>query len=401
MPRMDPQQTLQLRIEAVRQRSLSLCRPLAVEDMVPQPVAEISPPKWHLAHTSWFFETLLLQPGLAAYQVFHPGYAFLFNSYYQGLGERVQRQHRGALSRPTVAEVLAYRAHVDAGLAALLQQDLTSEQLALLELGLQHEQQHQELLLTDLKFILGTQPLAPAYDPTRVGALDLSAEHENQCPPLGEWHAWLGGMAEIGHQGPGFAFDNEQPRHPVWLPACELRANLVSNAEYLAFMQDGGYQRFELWHAEGWDWLQAQGVQAPLYWRIDADRPEQWQHYTLRGVEPLMPEAPVTHLSYYEAHAFCAWAGWRLPSEAEWEVLAPQFVWGRRWEWTASSYQPYPRFVPTQGAVAEYNGKFMVNQLVLRGASFATPPGHARQSYRNFFHAPTRWQYTGVRPARG
>ena len=396
---LSPEQILLHRYRSVRARSERLCAPLAAEDHVPQPVAEVSPPKWHLGHTAWFFETFLLVPHRPGYRPFHPRYGYLFNSYYEAIGDRVARPERGHLSRPTVAEVLAYRAHVDEAMAALLAQPLAPAVAGLVELGLQHEQQHQELLVTDLKVILGVNPLIPAYGLQDAGVLDLGAEHDGTCPPLDDWLDLPAGTVEIGHGGPGFAFDNEGPRHAALLQAgVQLRRALVTNAEYLAFMADGGYARPALWHAEGWDWVRTLPRPAPMHWQPgDAG---QWLHYTLAGLRPLESTAPVTHVSFYEAFAFCQWAGWRLPTEFEWEAGAARLTWGRRWEWTQSAYLPYPGFRACEGAVGEYNGKFMVNQQVLRGASFATPPGHARLTYRNFFHAPLRWQYTGIRPAR-
>lgn len=391
--------TLAERYQAVRRHSENLCAPLAVEDHVPQPVVDVSPPKWHLGHTAWFFEAMVLQAHRPGYRVFHARFLFVFNSYYESLGERVQREHRGDLSRPTVAEVLAYRAHVDAAMLAFMREPLSAALTDLIELGLQHEQQHQELLQTDIKYILGLNPLLPPYDERRAGLLQLEAEHTPVNNADG-WHAWPGGLCIVGHDGQGFAFDNEAGQHPVYLQPVQLRAALVSNAEYQAFMADGGYERFEFWHAEGWDWVRSLKLRAPLYWQADPDRPGQWQHYTLAGLQMLTPTAPVSHVSYYEAYAFCQWAGWRLPTEFEWEALADRLDWGQRWEWTESAYLPYPGFRQSAGAAGEYNGKFMVNQKVLRGASYATPAGHARKTYRNFFHPPLRWQYTGIRPAR-
>jgi ergothioneine biosynthesis protein EgtB len=384
------------RYAAVRARTEALCAPLAIEDHVPQPVADVSPPKWHLGHTAWFFEAFVLQPHCPRYRLFHPRYGHVFNSYYEGQGARVDRSQRGTLSRPTVAEVLAYRAYVDHAMDALLLQPQRPAIAALIELGLQHEAQHQELLLTDLKVILGSSPLAPPYVADGHGAIDTAQEHAPEPHDAG-WQQFDGGVVAVGHDGAGFAYDNEQPRHQVLVPPVQLRRSLLTNAEVLAVIDAGGYDDHRLWHAEGWDWLRTLPLRAPLYWqRGDGS----WLHYTLQGLQPVAPDAPATHLSYYEAHALCTWAGWRLPTEFEWEALAPQLPWGRRWEWTSSSYAPYPGFRTAPGAVGEYNGKFMVSQQVLRGASFATPPGHARPTYRNFFHPPLRWQYTGVRPAR-
>lgn len=395
---MTPERILLFRYQSVRARTQALAAPLAPEDHVPQPFTDASPPKWHLGHTAWFFETFVLAPALAGYTPFNVNYSFLFNSYYDAVGERVARAERGRLSRPTVSEVLAYRAHVDAGMEKLLASPLDARLAERIELGLHHEQQHHELLVTDLKAVLGLNPLAPPYAPQGTATIDLSAEHDGTCSPLDDWLDVAAGSVEIGHAGPGFAFDNEGPRHTAVVPAMQLRQALVTNAEYREFIADGGYQRSDFWHAEGWDWVCSQAIRAPMYWQQGAD--DQWRHYTLFGLQPLEGTAPVTHVSFYEAFAFCQWAGWRLPTEFEWEAGAPQLGWGRRWEWTQSAYLPYPGFRRVDGAVGEYNGKFMVNQQVLRGASFATSPGHARLTYRNFFHPPARWQYTGIRLAR-
>lgn len=383
---------------SVRSRTEALCAPLAVEDHVAQPITDVSPPKWHLGHTSWFFENFILIPHLAGYRMFHPRFGYLFNSYYESVGDHWARPDRGHLSRPTVEEVLKYRAHVDAAMADLLAKLIVPDLASLIELGLHHEQQHQELLVTDLKVILGLNPLAPAYEAEDACIIDLSAEHVAAHAQLDKWLDTPSGPVEIGHSGAGFAFDNELPRHTVFLAAAQLRQALVTNAEYLVFMSDGGYTRSEYWHAEGWDWVRSQLRRAPMYWQQGEQG--QWMHYTLSGLRPLESAAPVTHVNFYEAFAFCQWAGWRLPTEFEWETAASRLAWGDRWEWTQSAYLPYPGFRRSAGAVGEYNGKFMVNQQVLRGASFATPPGHGRQTYRNFFHPPARWQYTGIRPSR-
>lgn len=399
-----PWARLAQRYAEVRARSVALCAPLAIEDHVPQPVADVSPPKWHLGHTTWFFEALVLGQAVPGHRPHHPRYAYLFNSYYESEGARVPRPQRGALSRPTVDEVLAYRAQVDAALQAWIASDPDPRWCRRVELGLQHEQQHQELLLTDIKHILGHNPLRPAYALHDTPAVAVSREHAAQTAPL-HWIAHPGGLVGIGHDGAGgdddrFAFDNEGARHRVHLAPYRIASRLVSNAEYQAFIDDGGYRQPVWWHADGWDWRQQHGITAPMYWLDDDPSCACGSQQTLRGPEPRHPDAPVTHLSWYEASAYAAWAGARLPTEAEWEAGADAFDWGARWEWTASAYQPYPGFTRAEGAVGEYNGKFMVNQQVLRGASFATPPGHARRTYRNFFQPPLRWQYTGLRLAQ-
>ncbi len=397
----EPGCNLASRYRDIRATSEALFAPLALEDHVPQPVAHVSPPKWHLAHTAWFFEAFVLSRLAPEQAPWHPLYGYLFNSYYETVGQRVQRHQRGTLSRPTVDEILAYRRHIDECMLGWLARELDEPVCALIELGLQHEQQHQELLLADIKAILGGNPLQPAYAHGRVATWDTAREHVPM--PSATDQRWLdieGGLHQVGHTGQGFAFDNEGAQHVQHLRPFQIQQGLVSNGDYLCFMADQGYQRHELWHAEGWDWLQAEGIEAPLYWSRDERSPTGWTHYTLRGPQPVPPDAPVTHLSHYEAHAFAQWAGGRLPTEFEWEAAHSQLQWGQRWEWTASAYLPYPGFQKAVGAVGEYNGKFMTNQMVLRGSSFATPPGHARATYRNFFHTPLRWQYTGLRLAR-
>ena len=376
-----------------------------------QPMDDASPPKWHLAHTSWFFETFLLKPLLPGYRVFHPLYETLFNSYYNGVGDPFPRRRRGHLSRPTVSEVMAYRAHVDEAMVGMLQ-GASAQVEERTTLGLHHEQQHQELLLTDVNFNFGHNPLAPVYQP--VAATPASSE----VVPL-KFDDHPGGLVDIGATA-GFCFDNERPRHRVFLQPFAIAQRLVTCEEYLAFIEDGGYQQPALWLSDGWTWLQQSGIGAPLYWRqCDGI----WQEYRLSGVNFVEAAAPVTHVSYYEADAYTRWAGCRLASEAEWETAAAQdalgagnFVTGGRlhpapalagnrqffgdtWEWTSSPYVPYPGFRPLEGSLGEYNGKFMSNQLVLRGGSCATPPDHIRASYRNFFYPPDRWQFTGIRLA--
>ena len=398
------------RFAEVRAQSLALVAPLEIEDFGVQPMEDASPPKWHLAHTTWFFETFLLKPLLPGYQPFHPQFEVLFNSYYNGVGEQFPRPRRGHLSRPTVAEVLAYRRAVEQAMEKLLAAG-DAEVLRRTELGLHHEQQHQELMLTDLKFNFGHNPLLPAY------RADLHAPGpSNGTNPAGRIDH-EGGIVAIGADG-GFAFDNETPRHDTLLRPFQLADRLVTNGEYLDFMEDEGYQRSDLWLSDGWTTVRQRDWQAPLYWReVDGA----WHEYTLAGSRPLVVDAPVTHLSGYEADAFARWSGARLPTEAEWEAVAESqpcegnFVerdalhpepclgsaqfFGDAWEWTSSAYGAYPGYRPLEGALGEYNGKFMANQLVLRGGSCATPSDHIRPSYRNFFYPPDRWQFTGVRLA--
>lgn len=375
--------------DTVRQRSVSICAPLQTEDYVVQPVVDVSPPKWHLGHTTWFFETFILQPNLKDYQVFNPEYNFVFNSYYESVGARVIRTDRGNLSRPGVADVYKYRQYVDDKMHEFLSGEITPELQALITLGLNHEEQHQELLITDIKYILGHNPLFPAYQE------DYSFKERSITAV--EFLKMPAGIYEIGHTGNGFCFDNELNRHKVYLEEYSISNVLVTNKEYLEFMQAGGYTDFRHWHAEGWDWVKTNQVKAPLYWHeIDG----QWMNYTLKGLQFIAPNMPVAHISYYEAAAYASWKGMRLPTENEWEAAASQLAWGERWEWTESAYLPYPGFVKAPGAIGEYNGKFMVSQMVLRGGSVATPPGHSRITYRNFFHPPLRWQYTGIRLAK-
>ncbi len=380
--------TLVHKFGAMRQHTAELCRPLAVEDHVVQPADFVSPPKWHLGHTTWFFEQFILgkRPG---YKPFGPDMAYMFNSYYETVGKHVLRAHRGNMSRPTLQQVMDYREHVDRAMQELLTGEaLDQEQQYVLEVGLNHEQQHQELLLTDIKYILGNNPLFPAY-----GLFDEG--HAEEGPA--SWKAISGGVHSIGHSGDGFCYDNELRRHKVMLEDHAISTRLVTNGEYLEFMQDGGYKEVALWHSDGWQWVQDHRVQAPLYWHLTDGR---WQHYTLQGLKPVDPALPLAHISFYEAAAYAQWKGARLPTEAEWEVANGQFRWGQRWEWTNSAYLPYPGFAAPKGALGEYNGKFMVDQMVLRGASVATPVDHSRPSYRNFFQPYHRWQYTGIRLAK-
>ena len=399
----------------VRQHSLRLAAPLSDEDCGAQSMPDASPVKWHLAHTTWFFETFILESMEAGFAPFHPAFRVLFNSYYNGVGEKHPRAQRGLLTRPGMAQVRAYRANVDARIARLLAGELAREArerlTMLLALGLEHEQQHQELLLTDVKHLLAQSALFPAYwEGTFAPAQQLAQPTA--------WLAFDGGLAQIGHAGDGFCFDNELPRHPQYVAPFELASTLVTNGEFLAFIEAGGYRTAHLWLAEGWDWVRSQQLQCPLYWQVDDAG--HWQEFTLSGLQPLDPALPATHLSLFEADAYAHWAGARLPTEAEWELAAQgvdvevgrlhpvagtpgaglRQMFGHCWQWTSSSYAPYPGYRTAPGALGEYNGKFMLNQYVLRGSSCATPAGHARASYRNFFPAGARWQFSGIRLAR-
>jgi ergothioneine biosynthesis protein EgtB len=401
------------RFEQVRQRSTDLAAHLSAEDQCVQSMPDASPTKWHLAHTTWFFETMVLHPWQAGHAWVDPQYGYLFNSYYNALGPRHPRPQRGLLTRPSLARVQHYRQQVDAALAAFIlacpARDWPQVQ-RLLELGLHHEQQHQELLLTDILHVLSCHPGLPAYveglTPGQAGALGV-AQPLAAAPQADDWVQHPGDLAGIGHAGEGFAFDNETPRHDCLLRPFQMARRLVTQGEYLQFVQDGGYRQPGLWMSDGWAMLQAQGWQAPAYWLAPEDPRhggDGWAVYGLAGARPLRADEPVTHLSWYEAAAYAEWAGARLPTEFEWEAAAAlpgmQQVADTAWQWTRSSYDPYPGFRPWAGAVGEYNGKFMVGQLVLRGGSWATAPGHTRRSYRNFFPPAARWQVSGLRLAR-
>lgn len=397
--------TWRSRYDGVRRRSLALADPLSDEDCGAQSMADASPVKWHLAHTTWFFETFILERMEARFQPFQPAFRILFNSYYNGIGERYPRAKRGLLTRPSMDDVRAYRANVDARIGRLLADQAGNRQLAsLIELGLQHEQQHQELILTDVLHLLAQNALFPAYsDDTPLPAHSVAAQ---------AWVAFAGGLAEIGHDGEGFCFDNELPRHRHYLAPFALAERLVTNGEYLSFIEAGGYRDPALWLSEGWDQVNLLGLTQPLYWQRDDTG--NWCEFTLHGVQGLDHARALTGVSLFEADAFARWSGARLPTEAEWEVAACsdacgeegsqerrlRQMFGHCWQWTSSSYAPYPGYASAPGALGEYNGKFMLNQYVLRGSSIATPPGHARASYRNFFPAGARWQFTGIRLAR-
>lgn len=378
------------RFRHIRARTEELCRPLKTEDYVPQPVVDVSPPKWHLAHTTWFFETFILKEHFPGYLAFHEKYSYLFNSYYETVGNRVLRDHRGHMSRPTVEEVYAYRSHVNEAMERFYAEIGFTGLEDILELGLQHEQQHQELLITDIKYSLAQNPLLPAYDEGNTW--------ENDFPvPSGTMIDIAEGIYDIGYVGDQFSFDNEHGRHKVYLENASIHADYVTNAEFMEFMEDGGYGDFRHWLSEAWGKVQDEQWQSPLYWqKVNG----QWHEYQLNGLVPIEPQAPVKHISYYEADAYAHWAGKRLITEFEREVVADKLQGGWLWEWTSSAYLPYPRYRTAEGAIGEYNGKFMVNQMVLRGGSLASPPGHAkRKSYRNFFHPHLRWQFNGIRLA--
>ena len=409
---------LAARFRALRSATLALAAPLSPEDCVVQSMPDASPIKWHLAHTTWFFETFVLSAARPQRAPFDAAFRMLFNSYYNAVGDKHPRPQRGLLTRPTLQHVLDYRASVDEELGRLLAGgSLDASLLALVELGIQHEQQHQELILTDVKHLLSCNPLKPAYQKT----WPLTPVHARSL----SWVAVSGGKHEIGHGGDAFSFDNECPRHAVWLEDFEIATHPASNGDYLRFMADGGYSRPELWLSAGWDAVVEGGWRAPMYWEEHQDG---WRIFTLRGMVPIEPNTPVCHISFYEADAFARWSGGRLPTEAEWEVacgslpVVGNFVesgalhplalreptpsgalaqaFGDVWEWTRSDYAPYTGFRTAPGAVGEYNGKFMCNQYVLRGGSCATPQSHIRGTYRNFFPAQARWQFSGVRLAR-
>jgi len=402
---------------AVRQQTELLAAPLSPEDCALQSMPDASPVKWHLAHVSWFFETFVLAPHVAGYRPFDPAFRVLFNSYYNGVGDRHPRPERGLLSRPDLMTVLAYRRHVDAAMQRLLERPLHAQAAALVELGLHHEQQHQELLLTDVKHLFSRNPTRPVYHPRWPLATVAPRPHA--------WHRYEGGLVTLGHEGTDFAFDNEGPPHRVYVAPFELASAPVTHGEFAAFIADGGYRRPDLWLAQGWDLASSRSWEAPLYWeRADA----QWCTFTLHGIADIDPHTPVCHVSLYEADAYARWAGARLPTEFEWELAAraapvagnfletgalhplpragdsraagPGQLFGDVWEWTRSDYAPYPGYRPATGAVGEYNGKFMSNQYVLRGGSCVTPASHIRATYRNFFPADARWQFSGVRLAR-
>jgi ergothioneine biosynthesis protein EgtB len=406
---------------SVRQQTIAFCAPLTAEDLMIQSCAEASPGKWHLAHTSWFFETFILREYLPGYREFHPDFVWLFNSYYKSVSEHPEKKLRASFSRPSLESILDYRRHVDSAIEILIDRGLPEEARQRLILGLNHEQQHLELLATDIKHAFWTNPLHPVYREEPLTGSGAPSQ------PI-RWIAHPGGLREVGFAGPGFCFDNETPRHKEYLEPFEIASRPVSCAEYLEFMESGGYERPELWLSEGWDTVEAQNWRAPLYWHRDSGS-DAWTVFTLRGRVPLsdLEATPVCHISYFEADAFARWSGKRLPTESEWEIVAatrpvegnlfenralhpvasadsgsaPRQMFGDVWEWTRSPYVGYPGYRPLPGALGEYNGKFMCNQMVLRGGSTVTPASHIRAEYRNFFPPATRWQFSGLRLANG
>lgn len=417
---MERKEQLLSKFKSTRKTTEDICQPLQIEDYVAQPDQDISPPKWHLGHTSWFFEKVVAEAFIKNYKPYHKDYNYLFNSYYNSFGDRTERMNRGNLSRPTVEEVYIYRKQIDKVIIDYLSGKVNEEALDLIELGINHEQQHQELLITDIKYILGTNPLFPVYKVTED--YNLGRFPKSRYDDYIDVHE---GVYEVGFEGTGFHFDNEEKKHKVYLQPYRFMDRLITNCEFLEFIKDKGYKRPEFWLSDGWEWVQENKIRSPLYWHLIDKR---FHEYTLLGgLEKMNPDAPVTHISYYEADAYARWKGKRLMTEAEWETAAAKFcseldrnfanfqdntiyhpivrkessmqMIGDTWEWTQSAYLPYPYYNAPEGAVGEYNAKFMSNQMVLRGGSCATPKNHFRLSYRNFFQPEKRWQFTGIRLA--
>lgn len=415
---MERQESLLKKYKDVRERTVELCKPLNIEDYVVQPIEDVSPPKWHLGHTTWFFEVLILEPNIKDYRFYNEKYNFIFNSYYESLGERILRVNRGNLTRPSVEDIIHYREITDENMEIFLSESVSDKILDLIELGVNHEQQHQELLITDIKYILGHNLLFPVYKLQYDKALDNLAKFtQPDFLKINE------GLFEIGYEGNDFHFDNEDKKHKVYLNGVQFSDMLITNSEYADFIRDKGYNRFELWSSDGWDWVQKNDIKLPLYWHLVDDK---FYEYTLtNGLQKINPDAPVTHVSFYEADAFARWRKMRLLTESEWEVAVKKYTTeldynlsnfqdnnlfhplarkessyqliGDVWEWTNSAYLPYPGYKQPEGALGEYNGKFMINQMVLRGGSCATPFDHFRVTYRNFFQPEKRWQFTGIR----
>lgn len=381
-------QALKDRFLSVRYKTEAICESLEKDDYSVQPIMYVSPPKWHLGHTTWFFEQFVLSKFKPDYKNFHEDFSYYFNSYYNNVGTRILRVNRGNMTRPTVDGVLDYRSYVNSHLAEFLETQVSEEIKCLVEMGLQHEEQHQELLIYDIKYIFGHQPAFPVLDTD----IQLKSEGELDFVAIKE------GVYNIGHNcDETFCFDNEHGCHKVYLHDYEIANRLVTNAEYIEFIETGGYKDFNLWHADGWDHINTNNVKAPMYWHKQDGK---WVYYTLKGLREIDPDLPVSHVSFYEAWAFAEWKGMRLPTEFEWEVASGQLDYGQLWEWTNSAYLPYPRYAKAEGAIGEYNGKFMINTMVLRGSSAATPQGHSRPTYRNFFTPENQWQFSGIRLAK-
>ena len=387
----EEQRSLADKFMSVRSLTEEICKPLQTEDYVVQPTGDVSPPKWHLAHTSWFFETFFLSEAMPDYIPFDKDFNFLFNSYYETIGKRVLRVNRGNITRPGVEKIYAYRKYVNTKVVEALKQNEISEELKeVIVLGMNHEMQHQELLYNDVKYILGHNPIFPVYDKS-CGIDSIEVNEKTEFLHVDQ------GIYEIGFSGKGFSFDNEWNRHRVYLHDFEIASQPVRFGEFIEFIEDGGYQNFKYWHSDAWAWVNQNKITGPLYMHQEGDA---WYRYTLSGYKPVRANDILMHISFYEASAFAAWKGLRLPTEFEWEAASDLFKWGDCWEWTNSAYLPYPGFKTAPGAIGEYNGKFMVNQMVLRGASRATSPGHSRNTYRNFFHPHLQWQFAGLRLAK-
>lgn len=379
--------SIKKRFLKIRNKTESICSSLEPDDFSVQPVAFVSPPKWHLGHTTWFFEQFVLSVYKKDYKPFSDNFAYYFNSYYNNVGDRILRVDRGNMTRPTIKDVFKYRAYINEQLSSFLEQDQSDEVLEVIEIGLQHEQQHQELLNYDIKYIYGNQPAFPILETD----IEFKPEAENGFVSIPE------GIYDIGHKRKEFCFDNELGLHKTYIHDFEISKALVTNGQYLEFIEAGGYSNFNLWHADGWDWVQNNNIEAPMYWHLTQNG---YKQYTLKGLKDLDKNLPVNHISFYEAWAFAEWKGMRLPTEFEWEVASKQLNYGQLWEWTNSAYLPYPNYKKAEGAIGEYNGKFMINTMVMRGASLATPENHDRLTYRNFFMPENRWQFSGIRLAK-
>lgn len=382
-----PTETLKDRFLKIRKKTESICASLEIDDFSTQPVDFVSPPKWHLGHTTWFFEQFVLSKYKKDYRLFCDDFAYCFNSYYNNVGDRILRANRGNMTRPTIDDVFSYRKYVSQQLAEFIEEDINTKVSEVIEIGLQHEEQHQELLAYDIKYILGNQPVFPVLETD----IQLQQQQDKGFVAISE------GIYEIGHKGKGFSFDNEHGVHKTYIHDCEISSTLVTNGEFIEFIEDGSYSNFNLWHADGWDWVNTQNIKAPMYWHKHRGI---WKHYTLKGLVEVDSSLPISHISFYEAWAFAEWKGMRLPTEFEWEVASKHLNYGQLWEWTNSAYLPYPNYQKAEGAIGEYNGKFMVNTMVMRGASLATPKNHSRPTYRNFFTPDTRWHFSGIRLAK-